>query len=321
MKKSLTLVTANIIAVFATTHVLSLEFASEEDADAYFAAEERAWQKIHENIKEGVTDDIKIKEAILSSFEMGSMPESSIEGAIVNVKKSMNEAGIPQERQIKILDIIVRENLSFINVNINNHDACIMPKTYILDSLKMLESFQNYNLVPLLQECFKSNNDYVRNGAMIRYIHITGEIESLQQLREIINEKKRNVYGYEIYRQLLKVVEKNNNENNNGDTDKIFVFLLDMAQIEENPNSIQQLDNMLCKFLPDYTTSIQRGTAINRFNHLLDDTPISSNNVFLTSEDAIQNRLKIIKASIEKIPIEERKDLSRRFTLKNLENH
>ena len=82
VKKTLKLITASIIAVAATTPALSLEFNSQEAADAYFAAEERAWQEIRETIKEDATDDASLKKAILSIFIMGLKPESSVEGVI-----------------------------------------------------------------------------------------------------------------------------------------------------------------------------------------------------------------------------------------------
>jgi len=160
MKKVLTLVALGVIAVTRSTPVLSLEFTDEAAANAFFAEEAQAFQKMRENMEKGKTDSEALQEAIDVIFwlHLGN----AIDDPILYAQNLMKEVGIPREQQIKTLEGIVREQLSAIEKN-----EKIATAVHIVDLLPMLEVLPDYDMLPILKECALSKNDRVRATASV----------------------------------------------------------------------------------------------------------------------------------------------------------
>ena len=153
---------ASIIAAATTTPVLALRFKDQEQAEAYFARERRAFQNIHENMERSKTDDKAFKLAVDIVF--GLHFTDAVENPIQYTQNLIKKFEIPQERQIKILQDMVHERLSVIEKG-----ETMTTAFRIADLLTMLEDIPNYDVLPLLQECVLSKDERVRNDAQRRY--------------------------------------------------------------------------------------------------------------------------------------------------------
>jgi len=248
-------------------------------------------------MRQGITNDVALKGAIRTISEM----EFSIPEPVSYTRWLAHEAGIPRERLITVLEDVIREGISVTEKDGEDIKTYEAARSDIIDCMMILGTFPNYNMLPLVKEGLKSQDDIVRSISMIRYIRITGEIESIPFLRETLPKDGMSMSRSGIYWQLGDAVARLKDAGKNDDAEKILAFLMERTQTEMAPFSISGLDIVLCNAISDYANSVQRQQAIQKF---LDSNP--------AWERELYDRR---KSELDALPADQRTDLSARFNL------
>ena len=246
-------------------------------------------------------DDDTLKRRIFRAYD-GHLDPADEEGLTFHHKPEppelANEYGISHERMARVLEEMIREHLP--QLTDKKTGGYGSPFIVLRGLLKNLETYQSANTLALLKECATSVNRDTRYHAVKTYATIAG-VESIPPLLEAIEAKRFTTEQGDFYGLLGKVVEELNEKNRDNDVEKILIFMLNMAQREDDNISVFHLDYVLCVSTKDYITSVQRTRLIQRFEN--------------DNDRAIRDSLAHAKSELEKIPVNERTDLSKRFKL------
>jgi len=216
---------------------------------------------------------------------------------------------VPSERMARVLEEIVRERLSYMEKV--EGDAKITPRHQTSVALRHLKDFQSPNTLELFKECaVVSKDDRVRCVAVQAYIEVANRDGGIVDfLREVVTEGHLSgMSRYEVYQSLGGIVGYKEGllaelkaKNKNDDVETLLNFMSDRILVEQEWFGVYQLDSVLCINLDGYVRSIQREQIIQKFVNYEDPE--------------IRNRFGKIKAEIDKIPADQRTDLSQRFKL------
>ena len=222
MKKILT--SLSIVALTAITTVFALEFIDQAGYEAHLVRRKELFQIAKDKIQQAQknNDEAVLSEATDLIFSILCLEEPETSIAIVQVY--MREYEIPQELLIKALEHSVRTNLSIMAKDeLANYTAS--------ESIQMLGTFQNHDMLPLVKECLLSR-EIVKNHALASYINNQGA-NSIPFLRETITKGKlseRNILL--INGHLERIVKKLNDENKTTEAEQIITFIQEMKQKE-----------------------------------------------------------------------------------------
>ena len=160
MKKIKLIASFSIVAVTLTSTALATTFTSQAAMDAYAERQRKLVLETNENFEKGKTDDAALKEAIIS---LPKLMEPNRD-AFNNMVKNMTLRGITRERQIQAQEEIIREILPTVGKNETSENIMI-----ICLFLQVLNTYQNYDIFPILQECMDSHNEYISTRATRLY--------------------------------------------------------------------------------------------------------------------------------------------------------
>jgi len=176
MKKVLILTTSLIsLSIVTLTMARPVASISYKDEAAAARAKEEYRQKIltlNANFEKGKTDDVALKEAINSLFEI--LEFSPIINPHIYIVEDMTRMGIHRKRQIQGLENIIRKTLFDFENDIKTDSPYL-----IYDCLIMLRTFPEYDMLPILKECVKSKNEIIHNDAQ-RYYNMIMEMKQNQ---------------------------------------------------------------------------------------------------------------------------------------------
>ena len=211
------------------------------------------------------------------------------------------------ERKAMAVEEIIREGLSDMETADERKKSHLRQNIYTM--LQQLKDFQSPNTLELLRECIVSKDDGIQCNAVLAYVEITrGEGDAVDFLRKVYTEGRFLDMGrHEISRFLggdkytdsflAELKAKNKNDN----VEKFLALMFEMVQTEQHPGIADQMDGVLCRNLDGYAQSIQRAQIVQKFVN--------------STYDWVRNRFGEIKAEIDKIPADQRTDLSQRFKL------
>ena len=216
---------------------------------------------------------------------------------------SQNDHGISSERMTRIIEEIIRERLpllpeakgyKYVNLALE-----------ISGAARSLLTYHGPDTLALLKECVQTKNELICRSAIETYITLQeGEGDSVSFLREA-TEKKCLYHKYLLRQFLEKIITTLKEKKKDEVVESYHVFLLEWILSEQIASDAEQLDHLLCATLDGYEQSLQHEQMTQKF---LD----SSNNL-------IRKRFNEIKTEVEKIPVEKRTDLSKRFNLTKYE--
>ena len=185
--KRLRSVTLSAIAITMTTPVLSLEFANEEAATAFFKEAERGLQIIQKNMEKGITDDAALKEAIRLIFEM-----DSIENPIVYTQALSKKLEVPDKRMTNILEAMIRDKLLAIE-----KEKAASVSLGVGELFPLLKTFPDYDMLPILKECALSKDGRIRQFTrqtaekIITNLKEKDKTEDAARFTDFLNEMKQ----------------------------------------------------------------------------------------------------------------------------------
>jgi len=185
--KRLRSVTLSAIAITMTTPVLSLEFANEEAAAAFFKEAERGLQIIQKNMEKGITDDAALKEAIRLIFEM-----DSIENPIVYTQALSKKLEVPDKRMTNILEAMIRDKLLAIE-----KEKAASVSLGVGELFPLLKTFPDYDMLPILKECALSKDGRIRQFTrqtaekIITNLKEKDKTEDAARFTDFLNELKQ----------------------------------------------------------------------------------------------------------------------------------
>jgi hypothetical protein len=167
MKKMLTLTTsfiasAGIVAVTMAQGAFTMSFIDRAAEKAYYEKQRQLALVMEENFEKGRTDDAALKEAIYWLFITKSKFEE-FEKVITSMEEEMHKREIPRERQIQGLEYIIRETLSAAEKIENRNDSLLLG-IY----LAILDVYPDYDIQPILDECFNSKSEIIQERARRR---------------------------------------------------------------------------------------------------------------------------------------------------------
>jgi len=249
-------------------------------------------------------DDGTLKMYILDAYDGHQEPiEHGEDGneIIVPRKPTAREIAkkydVSDERMARVLEEMIRERLPLLT---NKKTGGYGSPMFVLGGLMgCLEVFQSTNTLALLKECAVSINRYVRYHAIKSYVAIAGT-EAMPSLLKVLEAKHFQTEQGDFYKLLEESVADLTEKKRNDDAEKLLIFMLNMAQREEDGISALRLDSVLCASIKYYATSVQRAQLVQRFDN---------------DESWAIGRRDHVKSELEKIPVNERTDLSKRFKL------
>ena len=214
-----------------------------------------------------------------------------------------NKYEISPERMTKVLEDMIKNRLSTPGKTPQDeYGAGHNENPGILQNLiPRLKSFHGTNTLELLGKCMLQDDDNTRYSAVETYVSITGA-DAIPFLREYIAEGRMKSKGYPFYFRFLKsTIVKLKEKHQHEDIEKFNVFMLDMLRVEQYAGDVDYLDRTLCITLDGYETSTQRENGIKRYIN--------------TESEHYRNHFGVIQSKLDKVPVENRIDLSKRFKL------
>jgi len=232
----LQIILATVVATTATTTLA--EFATQEAADAHFAEIRRLSEARWEAFRKDPANDEALKDVIriyyIDPFD-GFSSSMLVEIMQNRVKMADTERdGIPLEREVKIMEEMVREGLTALK---DRKDG----RAYddVRYCMIMLGAVPDYDILSLLYESFLSESEVLRLNALIDYIE-TKEAASIPFLHEAIvkadlTEKSRSNVYWHLERLIGSINHKArySGENKTNDVAKITTFLTEIKQAEQ----------------------------------------------------------------------------------------
>ena len=215
-----------------------------------------------------------------------------------DVQLLANTYGISSNQMAEILEGIVREGLS----EIENTKEVIpwgLRRINAYKPIEMLELFQGTNTLALLKECILSEDEETCITASKTYLSILG-IASIPFFQEIF-EKRKLGNGTSKYVRTCSLFGNwsTDPKRQTSDVEKLYAFMIDLAQTDQSYGVIGVLNRILCANVDGYVNSIQREQSIQRFLDVLNEFD--------------RNYAKGIQDEINRIPTEQRTDLSQGF--------
>ena len=253
MKKALTLLTVGIIA----TAAMAQEPQAQADdiimpplpppekprltvfpasPEAHIRIQERRRQqrqerenKIREAMIAGITDDEQLKTSIRLIFEFSSPAAEFIAEPVGFTRWAEKEFNVPRERLTKVLENMIRENLSSVK-----EDGVSVSELRLTNHLMiLLGTFPNYDIAPLAKEVFQSKDMNIHYGAMVAYLNLEGT-KAIPFLQETIKQKRYTPAQHnQLSEHLQRVTAKLNAENKTADEEKLNAFIKEMKQAEQ----------------------------------------------------------------------------------------
>jgi len=150
------------------------------------------------------------------------------------------------------------------------------------------------SVLPFLEEMsFRPSDEWVRKDSVSAYLSLA-TTNSVPFIRKLMTDNRYKTYGltsplFDFLRILERVPEIN---------EECLVFLLEFVGTNDFARNVRDVDRALCKILPGYLNSVQRLAAVRR--------QLEGDNV--QREGFSIERWIPIKAEIEKIPENQRKD-------------
>ena len=196
------------------------------------------WAQIDELIRQtrqkALTDDEALKELIRMNYDVNFGSYST--GMLISgmreraSKNDVDEGGISLQREIKVMERMVRDGLSVLEKNGQEHQAY----DDVVSCTLMLGALPDYDILPLLKECIKSKIEGVRRNTIIRYIRVK-EVETIPFLHNIINEANLTDQSRSnIYQELERTIEPLTRQQRSDDVEKINAFLKEVRQAEQS---------------------------------------------------------------------------------------
>jgi hypothetical protein len=166
MKKMLALTTsliasASLVPITMAQGVVTFSYTDKTSREAYYEHLRKQARIMEEHFEKGRTDDAALKEAILLlEFIIGHYSKAD---SFVSVVEGMHQREIPLERQIQGLENIIRETLSAAEENEDRHDSLSLGVF-----LAVLDVYPDYDIQPILDECFNSKSEIIQERARRR---------------------------------------------------------------------------------------------------------------------------------------------------------
>jgi hypothetical protein len=168
VKKIMIIICFNLVAITMTTTAQAITFTSQEAIYAHAERERQLALEVDGNFEKGKTDDAALKEAIISLPKL-MVPNLDMFGSMA---KNMTQRGIPRERQIQAQEEIIREFLPTVGKNETSENVitvCLL--------LQTLNTYPDYDIFPILQECMDSHNEFISTWATRLYNKIKGNAQ------------------------------------------------------------------------------------------------------------------------------------------------
>jgi len=203
------------------------------EAERIFLARQRQFEEEKRNqaraiMEKSVTDDEALREVIKFIYEMSHM---AIVEFVSYTRFIARDVGVPRERLIKVLEELIHENLSVIDKG----GADIHAPRYTNHLIILLGTFPGYDIFPLVERCFKTNNDAVQYGAIIAYLNLEG-VKAIPYLQKNIQLERYNSNpNNRLSDHLQRVVENFEKNNQTVDVEKMNVFINKLKQAQSKP--------------------------------------------------------------------------------------
>jgi len=149
----------SVTAATITTPVLSIQFASREDAARFFAIEQQRWQERNERIKSAFSndDDVALKKEIVDLCNRIAL-RGTQSGVLQDI---MCDYEVPPKKTLQVLREMIRDGLSTLEeVSDIRHEHALNELFVVTELLYVLP--ESEETLALIQECLQSKNQYVR---------------------------------------------------------------------------------------------------------------------------------------------------------------
>jgi len=144
--------------------------------------------------------------------------------------------------------------------------------------------------LPHIEEANRSlNYPWARKSSALAYISIASTNSAPFLCRFMGDDRTTTEERFSVLEHFIKVLDNAQSIN-----DESFAFLYGIVEKNSDVISINGADNILCRKLPGYSTSLQRMTVANRYAE--DDNPY------------VKEYFANAKEAIEKVPVNQRKD-------------
>ena len=174
---------------------------------------------VRDGMEKGITDDEALKNVIRSIFEMSSVVEH-VASPISYTRWFAREVGVPRERLTKVLEDMIRENLSVIEKYSEKVTAPELTNHLMI----LLGTFPDYDIAPLAKEILQAKDSRIHYGAMVAYINLEGT-KAIPFLLETMNlERYTPEQRKQLTEHLQRVAAQFNKENKADDAEKITAF-------------------------------------------------------------------------------------------------
>jgi len=160
---------------------------------------------------------------------------------------------VKEVKKVKMMENVVRESLIIIKEKVNIGPPDIPPinigqsteynraSRNLYYCMQTLAALPDYNIHPLLKECFQSNDERVFRQ-LISYIQVN-VMDAIPFLRELVEEVNLSVYNRSsIYRELEKSIELLSGQGKNDDVEKINAFLKEVREKEQAKKEAEQTE-------------------------------------------------------------------------------
>jgi len=228
---------------------------------------------------------------------VGSLWNSMLKGEITK-----------QDMRLK-METLARKHKDLIDASFNPDNLSVHSSdlNWCQSALRVLREMGDKQSLPLVEEISQAKHWFIRIDAISTYVKIAGPVDVLpfidrvdtrvasslhkrldqtaayQALGSLILEDKipPEMESFVAPRPPLPVLPR-------AEQEKVHSFMLEKIQTNKRENLVEQMDKILSEQLPDYKVSVQRLAVAERFPK--------------------ETYWQLIKAEIEKIPANERKD-------------
>lgn len=254
-------------------------------------------------------DDTTLRGQIFDLLDDIWLNIETIEGYLEGVRNIAKNGGVTPERMTKMLESIVREGLRDMKKEKKGSVEYLAATAKLDEPVLMLRVFNGPDTPALLRECALAGDNRGTVEALKTHIYIAGVVEAQPLILEVFTKELVAKKGIDInplrigvLKELHRAAKKLESEGGKeDDVNGVYVVLIALAQMECEPNTALQLDQILCSTLPDYSTSFDREKAIGKFLTMGLNTDYFKN----------------IKAEVNKIPAEKRRDYVKQPLIKN----
>jgi len=252
-----------------------------------------------------------ITAVLLTASCWASMPlGSDLDTAIDQLRESVRKGEMTEQDLRLEIEALARKHRDLADANLTFPTGASLPAISpdverCRSALLALGKMDDKQSLPVFEELSLSAHWIIRTCAIFGYVEVAGLMDALPFIDKITKDSRYTRSDlFCAYRGLERLFENEHEQDINirrpppvlspAEWKKFHLFMLEKIQTSENESAVELMDNMLNKQLSGYSTSVQRLAVVERLAQ--------------SSNEYRRKYGEPIKAEIEKVPANQRKD-------------